>query len=231
MILGMKRSLFLTLLILTLLVGATFGVLIVSAMRSRGQEAAPSIPPTDPLPAASPTQPAALPSTTPSLAPEETPTATAPPNPSQTTTPTTATPGGSITPSPTVDPGATPTITLTPDVDVCAQMDVGFVKATSTIALFRLRNISPIPTTITRIVLDWPEENDAVFNAILDGNVIWAGVEMSSPTEMKAWRGEPGDRSVRGTHALEFFFGTPAGQRGYRLEIAFENGCTIRTAN
>lgn len=110
-------------------------------------------------------------------------------------------------------------------------MDVDFIKATSTIALFRLRNANTVSTTITRIVLEWPEENDAVFNAILDERVIWAGVEMSSPTEMTTWRGEPSDRSVRGTQGLEFFFGTPAAQRGYRLQISFENGCTISTAN
>ena len=114
---------------------------------------------------------------------------------------------------------------------MCAQMDVDFIKSTSTIVLFRLRNSNPFSTSITQIVLNWPEENDAVFNAILDGNVIWAGVEMDSPTEMTNLRGEPRDRSIRGTHALEFFFGTPAAQRGYRLDVSFENGCVVSIAN
>jgi hypothetical protein len=231
MIFGMRRSVFFGLLLLTLLVGGTLGVLIVSAMRSRAQVDALTTADLEAQTELNQIQRTEQPSSTPSMQPTDDLTPTSSPTSSRTVPPPTKTFVVSQTLSPTVDLGTTPTITLTPDINICAEMDVDFIKATSTVALFRLRNGNKASTTITHIVLGWPDENDAVFNAILDGSVFWAGVEMNSPTDMTTWRGELADRSVRGVHALEFFFGTPAAQRGYHLEISFENGCTISTTN
>jgi hypothetical protein len=110
-------------------------------------------------------------------------------------------------------------------------MDVTYVKSTSTITLFRLRNNNPGTATLTRIEIDWPGENDALFNTILNGRVIWVGEDLVPPTIISSWYGEPSDREVGGTMALEFFFGTPASEQGYRLQISFGNGCTIGTTN
>jgi hypothetical protein len=126
---------------------------------------------------------------------------------------------------------ATPSHTLTPPADVCALLDLRFLSATSNIAAWRLQNDSGVAFTITRIELDWPKSNDAIFNAFLDGKVIWSDVSLTSPTVMTTWIGDPEDRSVEGLSRVEFFFGLLAESGGYDLHLWFENGCEVSAAN
>jgi len=126
---------------------------------------------------------------------------------------------------------ATPGHTLTPPADICALLDLRFLSATSNIAAWRLQNDSGVALTITRIEIDWPKSNDAIFNAFLDGNVIWSDTDLTPPTIMTAWIGDPEDRSVGRLSRVEFFFGTLAEPGGYDLYLWFENGCEVSTAN
>ena len=72
----------------------------------------------------------------------------------------------------------TPTHTLTPPVDICALLDLRFISATSNITAWRLLNDSGLPLSITRIEIDWPKSNDAIFNTFLDGKVIWSNTHL-----------------------------------------------------
>ncbi|TET32815.1 MAG: hypothetical protein E3J69_08330 [Anaerolineales bacterium] len=147
--------------------------------------------------------------------------------------PGTKTPG-TISPVYTSTPAtqiATPSHTLTPPADVCAQLDLRFLSATSNIAAWRLQNDSGVVLTITRIEIDWPKSNDAIFNAFLDGKVIWSGTGVTPPTIMTTWIGNSEDRSVDRLSRVEFFFGTLAEPGGYDLHLWFENGCEVSAAN
>ncbi len=126
---------------------------------------------------------------------------------------------------------ATPGHTLTPPADICAQLDLRFLSATSNIATWRLQNDSGVTLTITRIEIDWPKSNDAIFNTFLNGKVIWSDEDLTPPTIMTTWIGEPENRSVDRLSRVEFFFGTLAAPGGYDLYIWFENGCEVSAAN
>jgi len=126
---------------------------------------------------------------------------------------------------------ATPGHTLTPPADICALLDLRFLSATSNIGAWRLQNDSGVALTITRIEIDWPKSNDAVFNAFLDGKVIWSDADLTPPTIMTTWIGNPEDRSVGGLSRVEFFFGTLAEPGGYDLFLWFDNGCEVSAAN
>ncbi|TFH35209.1 MAG: hypothetical protein E4G99_07800 [Anaerolineales bacterium] len=125
----------------------------------------------------------------------------------------------------------TPTITPTPPADVCAQLDLGFINATSNVAAWRLQNSSGVSLTLSRIEIEWPGSNDAIFNAILDGTLIWSTEDLVSPSFITTWIGEPGDRVVEGLSRLEFLFGTAAASSGYDLTLRFDNGCEVSNSN
>lgn len=126
---------------------------------------------------------------------------------------------------------ATLSHTLTPPADICDLLDLRFLSATSSVAAWRLQNHSETALTITRIEIDWPKSNDAIFNTILNGKTIWAGEDQIPPTIMTAWIGDPEDRSVDRLARLEFLFGTLAAPGGYDLYLWFENGCEVSAAN
>lgn len=126
---------------------------------------------------------------------------------------------------------ATLSHTLTPPADICALLDLRFLSATSNIAAWRLQNDSGATLTLARIEIDWPKSNDAIFNAFLDGKVIWSNVDLIPPTIMTTWIGDPEDRSVERLSRVEFFFGTMAAPGGYDLYLWFENGCEVSAAN
>ena len=126
---------------------------------------------------------------------------------------------------------ATATVTPTPPINVCAKLDLRFINATSNIATWRLQNSSGVSLALSRIEIDWPKSNDAIFNAFLDGAVIWSGQDLVSPTFVTSWIGEPGDRVVEELSRLEFFFGTTAASHGYDLTLRFDNGCEVATSN
>jgi hypothetical protein len=126
---------------------------------------------------------------------------------------------------------ATLSHTLTPPADICALLDLRFISATSNIAAWRLQNDSGTTLTITRIEIDWPKSNDAIFNAFLDGKVIWSDVGLIPPTFMTTWIGDPDDRNADGLSRVEFFFGTMAALGGYDLHLWFDNGCDVSVVN
>ena len=124
-----------------------------------------------------------------------------------------------------------PTITLTPPADVCAQLDLRFLNATSNIATWRLQNTSGEELAITRIEIAWPKSNDAIFNAFLNGVVIWSGEDLFPPSFITTWIGEPQDRVIGALSRLELFFGTAAASSGYDLTLRFDNGCEVAHSN
>jgi hypothetical protein len=126
---------------------------------------------------------------------------------------------------------ATLSHTLTPPADICALLDLRFLSATSNIAAWKLQNDSGTTLTITRIEIDWPKSNDAIFNAFLNGKVIWSDEDLTPPTIMTTWNGHPVDRSVERLSRVEFFFGTMAARGGYDLYLWFDNGCEVLAAN
>jgi hypothetical protein len=148
----------------------------------------------------------------------------------------TETPPAGITatnPPPTPSPTALPpsaTLTTTPPPALCSLLDLRFLSATSTVSRWRLENRGSQAMEIARIETSWPQSNDAIFNAFLDGKVIWSGEDLVPPTIMTTWFGEPEDRQLRGAVSLEFFYGTQAAANGYDLMVQFSNGCTITAA-
>jgi hypothetical protein len=134
-----------------------------------------------------------------------------------------------VTNSPT--PSATLPPTKTPDADVCSRVNIQFRQSTSNIALWQLNNMNFQPSGITRIALTWPKQNQAVFNAFLEGKVIWAGGNLTSPTIVTDWMGSPSDRQVLGSTRLEFLFGTDAASSGYEITVELDNGCSVTTSN
>ena len=128
-------------------------------------------------------------------------------------------------------PITTPSHTLTPPADICALLDMRFLSATSNIVAWRLQNDSGTTLTITRIEIDWPKSNDAIFNAFQNGKVIWSDADVTPPTIMTTWIGDPEDRSVDTLSRVEFFFGTMAARGGYDLYLWFDNGCEVSAAN
>jgi hypothetical protein len=128
-------------------------------------------------------------------------------------------------------PTQTPSITPTPPADVCSRLNLSFLNATSNVATWRLDNGSSIPLTLAHLQIAWPNENDAIFNAFLDGKVIWSGEDLSSPTTIDQWMGEPDDRVVTDASRLEFYFGIMAATSGYDLTLRFGNGCEVSASN
>ena len=136
-----------------------------------------------------------------------------------------------LNPSTTATQTTTPSPTLTPPANVCAQLDLRFHSAISSVAAWQLQNHSGTALTLVRIEIDWPKSNDAIFNAILNGKTIWAGEDQIPPTIMTTWIGDPEDRSVDRQARVEFLFGTLAASDGYDLRLWFENGCVIPPVN
>jgi hypothetical protein len=140
---------------------------------------------------------------------------------------------GTITPVATETGSAITTATWTPTTpptapaDVCAQLNLSYLNATSNIVAWRVSNTSGQPFTLDRIETTWPGSNDAIFNAFLDGDVIWSGQDLVSPTIITSWFGERDDRTIVSLSRLEFFFGTAAAESGYDLILRFENGCEV----
>jgi hypothetical protein len=130
--------------------------------------------------------------------------------------------------SPTIS--NTATITATPPADVCAQLDLRFLAATSNVVQWRLQNSSGIDLELMRAQIDWPQANDAIFNVFLGGTAIWSSQDLVPPTIISTWLGTPADRRVNGVVRLEFFFGTQAAASGYDLSVRFSNGCEVSAA-
>lgn len=125
----------------------------------------------------------------------------------------------------------TPSITTTPPADVCAQLNLDFLNATTNIVTWRLQNTSGTTLTVARIDLGWPIANEAIFNAFMDGRGIWSGLDMAPPTIISDWMGEVDDRSLRTVARLEFVFGPAAVLSGYDLTVGFTNGCEVSSSN
>jgi len=155
------------------------------------------------------------------------------PTPSELSSLVTETPGAKSTvhTSTPATQTATPGHTLTPPADICALLDLRFLSATSNIAAWRLQNNSGTALRITRIEIDWPKSNDAIFNMFLNGKVIWSDEDLFPPTLLTTWIGDPEDRSVDRLSRVEFFFGTMAAPGGYDLRLWFENGCEVSAVN
>jgi hypothetical protein len=140
---------------------------------------------------------------------------------------------GSSTQSIVTTPILTPTITSTPTTpatapaDVCAQVDLRFMNAISNVVLWRVSNTSGQGFILNHIEISWPIANDAIFNAFVDGNVIWSGEDLSPPTIISTWSGDHNERSITSSSRLEFIFGTAAAESGYNLTLRFENGCEV----
>jgi hypothetical protein len=79
--------------------------------------------------------------------------------------------------------------------------------------------------------LTWPDQNEAVFNAFLDGVVIWSGGDLVSPTIITDWIGGPDEREVLGHTRLEFLFATDAVSSGYQITVELDNGCSTSVSN
>ncbi len=132
-------------------------------------------------------------------------------------------------PSPTITAtlGATSTPPPTAPADVCAQVNLSFVNATSNVITWRLGNPSGQPFVLQEMELVWPIGNDAIFNVFIDGAAIWSGEDLLSPTFISSWIGVRDDRTIRGLTRLEMLFGTTAASTGYNLTLRFENGCEV----
>jgi hypothetical protein len=140
---------------------------------------------------------------------------------------TTGTPAetGTALPTPTNTP--TRTITPTPPPDVCTQLNLRFLTATSNVVQWRLANSSGIEMELTRAQIEWPQANEAIFNVFLNGSTIWSSQDLVPPTIISSWIGTTADRTVDGVERLELTFGLSAAQSGYNLRLWFGNGCQV----
>jgi hypothetical protein len=142
-------------------------------------------------------------------------------------TPPQATPSGTSAARTTPTITNTATITTTPQADVCSQLSLRYLGATSNVVTWRLQNASGIDLELTRAQLDWPQSNDAIFNVFLNGTAIWSSQDFVPPTVIGSWIGTTTDRMVNGVVRLEFFFGISAAESGYNLRLWFGNGCQV----
>jgi len=152
---------------------------------------------------------------------------TAPPS----ATPVLATPSetSAVRTTPTIT--NTATITTTPRADVCSQISLRFLGATSNIVQWRLQNASGVDLELTRAQVEWPRSNEAMYYVFLDGTMIWSSEDLVSPTVIGGWLGTAADRMVNGVVRLDLYFGIDAAESGYNLGLWFGNGCQVSASN
>jgi len=130
-------------------------------------------------------------------------------------------------PPPEPTPTVTATVTTTPAVDACSQLSLSYLGSVSNVVQWRLQSLTGGAIELTRAQIGWPQENEGIFNVMLDGKAIWSSQDFSPPTAINSWFGTVSDRMVSGTVRLELFFGMSAADSGYSVLLWFGNGCQI----
>jgi hypothetical protein len=92
----------------------------------------------------------------------------------------------------------------------------------------QLQNRGADAATVTRVVIDWPINNEELKEILMGGSVIWSGTENSPPTTITQWSGGDAARQVgaSSTEVLRFTFKRSADPTGYAISVTFDNGCS-----
>jgi hypothetical protein len=181
-----------------------------------------------------------------------TPTATNVPGPSNTPTPSqtsvtpptntptsetppsaTPSPTSTVPPPPTDTPVPPPTNTPVPPpptdtpVPACA-LSANINNLTGNKVDVQLQNQGADAATVTRVVIDWPVNNEELKEVSMGGSTIWSGTENSPPTTLTQWSGGAAARQVNAssTEVLRFTFKRSADPTGYAISVTFDNGCS-----
>jgi hypothetical protein len=82
---------------------------------------------------------------------------------------------------------------------------------------------------ISRIYLDWPEENIELTKIELGGDAIWDKKDKNPPTWIAGGWKSGVSRSIGAGNSktLKFVFDKEAIPSGYDLEVTFDNGCKV----
>lgn len=108
------------------------------------------------------------------------------------------------------------------------QYDVSFVwtSFTSNVIRFDITNNSDKDLTVTRAYLEWVEAKwDGMFNLIIQGQVVWSGEDLDSPTDLTGgWTGEESRRLIpaNSTRRFEWFTGTSGSNTTVYMLLGFE---------
>jgi hypothetical protein len=166
--------------------------------------------------------------------PTNTPTSQTPPT--LTPTPTTQAPPPTNTPipPPTNTPVPPPTNTPVPPpptdtpVPACA-LSANVNALTGNKVDVQLQNRGDTLVTVTRVVIDWPVNNEELKEVEMGGSTIWSGTENSPPTTLTQWSGSDAARQVNAssTEVLRFTFKRSADPTGYAISVTFDNGCSV----
>lgn len=93
----------------------------------------------------------------------------------------------------------------------------------------QLQNRGDTLVTVTRVVIDWPVNNEELKEVEMGGSTIWSGTENSPPTTLTQWSGSDAARQVSAssTEVLRFTFKRSADPTGYAISVTFDNGCSV----
>jgi len=127
-----------------------------------------------------------------------------------------------------------PTNTLSPStntVSPCSQLSLsGFTTASKRVS-WTITNGSGTAITVSRINLNWPENNGSIDKIFLGTSKIWDGT--APPPSVVINSGWVGSRTIGpfSPSQIIFAFGDQSAGSGYSLTINFSNGCSLNKSN
>lgn len=114
------------------------------------------------------------------------------------------------------------------------QLRLVFTSAVSNTTRFDLTNNTAIDLVVAEIYMDWPASNDALFNHLKGGTVIWSGADVDPPTLVNGgWLNGIPARTfyAKTTDRIEQSWGVSAQASGYEMRVTFTNGWSITVVN
>ena len=131
--------------------------------------------------------------------------------------------------STSIPPTTAPTHTLPPSLtateDACSFISLDGFTADDEVAAWAVTNSGSGTLTITRIVLIWPSDNEALDRIRFKNSSIWNGNDESSPSDIAS--GWTGNRQLNAgvSKDLRFIFTDDAEGSGYSLDLYLNSAC------
>ena len=131
--------------------------------------------------------------------------------------------------STSIPPTTAPTHTLPPPPtateDACSFISLDGFTADDEVAAWAVTNSGSGTVTISRIVLNWPSDNEALDRIRFKNSSIWNGNDESSPSDIAS--GWTGDRQLNAgvSKDLRFIFTDDAEGSGYSLDLYLNSTC------
>jgi hypothetical protein len=136
-------------------------------------------------------------------------------------------------------PSPTPIVTNTPlppppqptITPVCNISGTLLDPGDGVVVVMNVSNNSGVPITITRISIAWPQTSPPIQRLVQvsTDNVIWSGVEITSPTIITSFEGSESYRQIEhnSVQNVNFRFFRNVESSGYQITIEFNTGCSI----